>query len=144
MVWKNLLILKRIQGERINSEDDSYIFEGVSFHTTTCPLDANTFATLSNFFDLPASVVPPFLSFSNNPEPHVSRACSNPEREREKENVEKASGFIEGGVAGRTRRVCGQGRPNGLKIQTHPGMHPGVGQTAGRLLRFWREMAGHS
>ena len=94
----------------------------MSSHTTTCPLESwNTFTTSSNFFSiyLRACFHLSFLSLqTQHPEPHVSRACFNPERKRERER-ESGRRQVSLRVAGRTRRVCGQERPNGLKIQTH-------------------------
>lgn len=66
---------------------------------------------------LPASVLPPFLSFSSNTTPRAARFPRVfQSREKERENGRRQVSLR---VAGRTRRVCGQERPNGLKIQTH-------------------------
>lgn len=66
---------------------------------------------------LPASVLPPFFSFSSNTTPRAARFPRVfQSREKERENGRRQVSLR---VAGRTRRVCGQERPNGLKIQTH-------------------------
>ena len=54
---------------------------------------------------LPASVLPPFLSFSSNTTPRAARfprVFQSREKEREREREWKASGFIEGGWSNET------------------------------------------
>lgn len=91
IIRREMIILSS-SSRRRKKKGNRFSYEGVSSHTTTCPLESwNTFTTSSNFFSiyLRAFFHLSFLSLqTQHPEPHVSRACFNPERKRERERVE--------------------------------------------------------